>query len=234
MPIPRIACIVAATLGLHTATTSPNPPFVPVVTRKSNCSDWMEHYSQLLLPAKYSKSPIAEVLVLFIQLASSSIWAQQITQVLALDNLEQVGFTASPSLAFGSLLITCGALLRLRCYRALGKYFTFETGILPDHQLVTSGPYSWVRHPSYTGAFLAAAGLLIYYGSPGSFLMECVIKRSTAGKVFVTLYGLLICFVVTGLSLRIPKEDEGLRNEFGKEWDTWAAKVRYALIPGIY
>ncbi|KAJ7920435.1 hypothetical protein B0H13DRAFT_1562288, partial [Mycena leptocephala] len=56
----------------------------------------------------------------------------------------------TPLLALGSGLIASGTLLRLSCYRALGKHFTFEMGIAWDHMLVTNGPYCIVRHPAYT------------------------------------------------------------------------------------
>ncbi|KAJ6610485.1 hypothetical protein B0H10DRAFT_1811511 [Mycena sp. CBHHK59/15] len=178
---------------------------------------------------------MAETVVIAAQLGPQSALSQRLLTALAFGgHLGDVRFTMTPSLALGSLLIAGGAILRLQCYHALGRHFTFETGIFKNHVLVTTGPYSIVRHPSYTGAFLAFAGLLIYYGSPGSWVMECLIKGSRAGKVFVALYSLVMFLVVTGLTWRIPKEDEGLRNEFGKEWDTWAATVQYVLIPGIY
>ncbi|KAJ7923243.1 hypothetical protein B0H13DRAFT_1477462, partial [Mycena leptocephala] len=57
----------------------------------------------------------------------------------------------SPLVAIGTALIANGAILRLFCYRALGQYFTFKTAIARNHKLVTTGPYSIVRHPAYTG-----------------------------------------------------------------------------------
>jgi len=32
------------------------------------------------------------------------------------------------------------------------RFFTVNVAIVEDHQLIESGPYRWVRHPSYTGA----------------------------------------------------------------------------------
>lgn len=53
-------------------------------------------------------------------------------------------------LVVGVLSTVLGGILRKWCYDALGKLFTFERSIMPKHELITDGPYAWVRHPSYT------------------------------------------------------------------------------------
>jgi protein-S-isoprenylcysteine O-methyltransferase Ste14 len=140
----------------------------------------------------------------------------------------------TPFLALGSALIVSGALLRLYCYSALGKHFTFETGIAKNHTLVKTGPYRFVRHPSYTGAVLAYLGLLCYYGAPGSWFRQCLFQGTEAGRAFGISYALMMALVVAGLLSRVPKEDDGLKREFGAEWVQWEREVPYALIPGIY
>jgi protein-S-isoprenylcysteine O-methyltransferase Ste14 len=181
----------------------------------------------------YWCAAIAETVILVAQLAPQATPSQLAMSTLALGG-DLPTLSLTPMLAFGSILIASGAALRLACYSALGKYFTFEMGIARDHRLVTTGPYSIVRHPSYTGAVLAYLGLLCYYGSPGSWFMECVFKGSRAGMVFFTAYIGATSLVVSGLLSRISKEDEGLKREFGSEWDAFADRVRWALIPGIY
>jgi protein-S-isoprenylcysteine O-methyltransferase Ste14 len=178
---------------------------------------------------------VAETTVTIAQFSSpASIWAERVLKILAMGgDLSEVNLSATPTLALGSFLVTCGAILRLQCYHALGRHFTFETGIFKNHQLVTTGPYSIVRHPGYLGAFLAYVGLMLYYASSGSWIMECLIKGSATGRAFGLFYALLMFLVMTGLMWRIPKEDEALRTEFGNEWEDWAAN-RYALVPGVY
>lgn len=41
----------------------------------------------------------------------------------------------------GCLLMISGSLIRLSCYRILGRLFTWDLTIKDDHNLVTSGPY---------------------------------------------------------------------------------------------
>jgi protein-S-isoprenylcysteine O-methyltransferase Ste14 len=55
-----------------------------------------------------------------------------------------------------------GTVIRLWAVRALGPWFSREVQVTGNQQIVTSGPYHWVRHPSYTGALLFSLG----WGSP--------------------------------------------------------------------
>jgi protein-S-isoprenylcysteine O-methyltransferase Ste14 len=181
----------------------------------------------------YWCAAIAETTIIVAQLGPPSIPSQLAISTLALGGgLPTICLT--PSLAIGSILVASGALLRLQCYYALGKYFTFETGIIRNHRLITTGPYNHIRHPSYTGALLVYFGLLLYYGSPGSWFMECLAKGSIAGSIFCAIYLFAISLVIAGLLSRISKEDEGLKHEFGQEWEVWVARVPYVLIPGVY
>jgi len=176
---------------------------------------------------------LGETAMTLAKLGAQSFWAERIISTFAFgSDLSKVHPSATPTLALGAFLILCGAFLRLQCYHILGSQFTFETGIIQGHKLVTTGPYSVVRHPSYAGAFLAYVGLMLYYASPGSWV-RALVQGSPAGRLFGALYTGLMLVVVTGLVLRIPKEDEALKNEFGEEWKRWAVD-RYALIPRIY
>lgn len=142
----------------------------------------------------------------------------------------KIGIT-SPFLA-GWLLNLFGSLLRVRCYRILHKLFTFELSIQKNHALITSGPYSVVRHPSYAGAIIAGVGFVLCHLSPGSWVIECSGLTSPRGILGIWVTGLSIAF--SALIPRMRKEDGMLRSKFGKEWEEWANRVRYRLVPGIY
>ncbi|MEO8580929.1 MAG: isoprenylcysteine carboxylmethyltransferase family protein [Gemmatimonadales bacterium] len=63
-----------------------------------------------------------------------------------------------PLFAAGVLLIVLGSLLRRYCWRTLGEYFTGDVRARADQPVIRTGPYSLVRHPSYT------AGITMYIG----------------------------------------------------------------------
>ena len=57
----------------------------------------------------------------------------------------------------------------------LGRFFTYDVTIQPGHRVVTSGPYRWVRHPSYTGGLLGLLGLGVALGSGAAVLALVVV-----------------------------------------------------------
>jgi protein-S-isoprenylcysteine O-methyltransferase Ste14 len=61
----------------------------------------------------------------------------------------------------GIALIIIGTALRAYAIRVLGCYFVITVAVGPDQQVVESGPYRLIRHPSYTGALLALLGLAL-------------------------------------------------------------------------
>jgi len=79
----------------------------------------------------------------------------------------------SPLLICGAFVSIFGNLLRQRCFWELGALFTFEVTIQPEHTLITTGPYSIVRHPSYTGVYLTLLGPTAMMLAPGAWVREC-------------------------------------------------------------
>lgn len=102
--------------------------------------------------------------------------------------------------------------------------------------LVTTGPYSIVRHPSYIAACMAFHGACILFLAPGSTL-SLASRASTRSPLLMigqALALLLACSPVVSLPRRIRKEEQMLREEFGEEWELYARAVRWRMIPGIY
>jgi protein-S-isoprenylcysteine O-methyltransferase Ste14 len=134
----------------------------------------------------------------------------------------------------GSLLVTSGGILRWFCYRSLGRFFTINILVHKDHRLVTKGPYSFVRHPSYTGTFMLTIGVFLMQGHPDSWMRTSGILNFTPFKIVVIYCGCIMLAVAPSLSGRATHEDKMLKNHFGEEWDRWASVVRYRFLPGIY
>ena len=131
-------------------------------------------------------------------------------------------------------LMGIGAIIRFQCYREMGKQFTVRVTLLKDHKLITTGPYSYVRHPSYTGACMCLAGVAIWYTAQGSWLRESEIYKNPLAWLVLALEIVHIFMVIQLMFGRMPKEDEMMKKTFGKEWDEWARKIPDRLFPGIY
>ncbi|KDQ24196.1 hypothetical protein PLEOSDRAFT_170681 [Pleurotus ostreatus PC15] len=145
-----------------------------------------------------------------------------------------LGLSTTPVTAIiGAATTIVAGLLRVWCFAELGTLFDFAFNIKADHRLVTTGPYAYVRHPSYTGCFAAYIGATIFMYAPGQWLSECG-SGSVVGLAVscVWFWNLVVCFY--GLGRRMGAEDEGLRRRFGTEWDEFAQRVPCRLIPGIY
>lgn len=83
-----------------------------------------------------------------------------------------------------------------------------------DQQVVSSGPYRFVRHPSYTGVLAAYAGLGLALDNP--LALAALVVLTTAGFVY-----------------RIFVEERALETTLGEAYGSYA-KDRARLIPGIW
>ena len=66
---------------------------------------------------------------------------------------------------FGWLPILAGIGIALWGIRSLGRSLTPGTEPLPDAPLVTTGAYTWVRHPIYTGVVLLLTGYTLIWSN---------------------------------------------------------------------
>lgn len=129
-------------------------------------------------------------------------------------------------------LLIAGGALRLWCYETLGRYFTYEITILDDHDLVTTGPYAAVRHPSYTGAcMMIVATTIIFFGSDG-YIVGCNM-RDTPVLWFIRLWMVLAPYAAFALVRRANVEDAQLKKSFGAKWETYREKVPYKFVPYV-
>lgn len=74
----------------------------------------------------------------------------------------------------GVLMIITGIIFRAWAVRTLGKYFTATVQIKEDHTLIRTGPYRIVRHPSYSGAFMAIVAGAVVLESLTGFIISCI------------------------------------------------------------
>lgn len=113
----------------------------------------------------------------------------------------------------GVTLFLAGRGLYEVARRILGKFFSEAVRILPEHKLITRGPYSLIRHPIYLGEILCAFSIPMIANS---------------------LYGFVIMLVIIPILLyRISIEEKVLVSKFGQEYIEYAHKTK-KIIPYIY
>jgi protein-S-isoprenylcysteine O-methyltransferase len=64
-----------------------------------------------------------------------------------------------------AILLVGGLMLRWTAILTLGRYFTANVAVQADQAVVATGPYRYLRHPSYTGLLLAFLGLGVFFGN---------------------------------------------------------------------
>src|SRR3954453_13379193 len=116
--------------------------------------------------------------------------------------------------AVGLAVFVLGLALRARAFHVLGRFFKFTVVVQPDHEVVDTGPYRVIRHPSYTGLLTAELGLGIALGTWLS-LPACVLPP-------------LIAF-----SVRLLTEEQGLARQLGAPYRAYMDSTK-RLIPGIW
>jgi len=66
--------------------------------------------------------------------------------------------TAVAVRVFGVIVMWLGLAARVWAVAVLGGAFRTTVEVDPGRAVVTSGPYKWIRHPSYAGLLLIVAG----------------------------------------------------------------------------
>lgn len=114
----------------------------------------------------------------------------------------------------GLLLMFAGIAIRQWAVLTLGRYFSGIVGVQEGQKVVDDGPYRYVRHPAYTGMFVAFLGL---------------------GLALQSWCATLVLIVVLTIALwyRIRVEEKALAIVLGEEYLRYAKRTRM-LIPFIF
>jgi protein-S-isoprenylcysteine O-methyltransferase Ste14 len=115
---------------------------------------------------------------------------------------------------FGALLFVAGLLFRGYAIFYLGRFFTVDVALAADHQLIETGPYTYLRHPSYGGALLEFLGL---------------------GIILDNWLSLVILVVPTWLAFnrRMTIEERALHRALGSDYAVYMTRTK-RVIPGLY
>jgi protein-S-isoprenylcysteine O-methyltransferase Ste14 len=121
---------------------------------------------------------------------------------------------AGPYRAAGLIVIWLGLALRVWAIAALGRSFRTTVEVDPAQPVVSTGPYRWVRHPSYTGLLLIVTG---------------------SGLAAGNWLALGVCAVLPlpALLRRIHVEEAELTAVLGDRYRAYQAHTK-RLIPGVW
>ena len=114
----------------------------------------------------------------------------------------------------GITFIWIGIFFRYWAIRTLGKFFRTRLVIQNDHELITKGPYKYLRNPSYTGVLITFIG----FGFGVANWLSIVV------------------FIAVGLFTyiwRIRVEEQMLSKQFGKAYEDYKKRT-WALIPFVW
>ncbi|KAG2113024.1 uncharacterized protein F5147DRAFT_631760 [Suillus discolor] len=240
MSLLKIPFLVASAIGVHISFTSPSLPPSPQEKMVPSASElflqgmglhcWLPY----LLKVCFSSSSIEVANILAMHMGPSQI-PDGVYGASALQFLRALHTTPiTPAFIVGSLSVTVGGIFRRYCMLTLGKFWSFPLSVRKEHRIVTSGPYSIVRHPSYTSYLPQYVGIVITHGSEWSWMRQSGILQLPYMKVSVAIIFLLLTAgVLFGIN-RSSVEDKMLQRALGEDWENWAKKVKYKLIPGIY
>lgn len=140
----------------------------------------------------------------------------------------------TPAFAVAISIMTLATIVRLACYRELGRHFTFELSIKEDHELITSGPYACVRHPGYIACICYLGSVLVCQLGRGSWWYGSAFGNSLIGVCVASLWVALNVESATFFVSRAELEDQVLQNEFGLKWEEWRKRTPCKLIPYIW
>jgi protein-S-isoprenylcysteine O-methyltransferase Ste14 len=106
----------------------------------------------------------------------------------------------------GIALMLSGVALRAWAVRTLGQYFLPVVAVRADQQVVRSGPYRLIRHPTYSGALLTLLGFGLTLGN------------------WAALVALLGC-ALGGLAYRVRVEEQALLQTLGQPYRQYMAQT---------
>lgn len=113
----------------------------------------------------------------------------------------------------GIILSLIGFLMMNWSVTILGRQFSVDVTIQENHQLITTGPYKYIRHPRYLGIIVFLTGIPI---------------------VFLSWIPLILDLILIILLLwRISDEEKLMLQEFQSDWEAYKKRT-CALLPFIY
>lgn len=117
--------------------------------------------------------------------------------------------------AVGIALILVGGTIRQYAVWTLDRYFTNKILTQSDQTIIETGPYRWVRHPSYTGAIITFVGISVILANWASI-------------------GVMVLCIGCAYGYRINVEEQALREQFEDEYRAYTNRTPYRIFPYVW
>lgn len=114
----------------------------------------------------------------------------------------------------GTLLLAFGLWLFHRSHTDLGTNWSITLQMRENHQLIKHGVYRSIRHPMYLALLIFALG-----------------QALVIPNWFVGPFDAIVMVVL--VALRVGREEQMMREEFGQDYVTYSAETK-RLLPGIW
>ncbi|KAI0094106.1 hypothetical protein BDY19DRAFT_989609 [Irpex rosettiformis] len=239
----RIFMLITQAWAYRISVTPPNPP--PPKTDQHHHGDTMMlpiYWNRWVWDSLYYSTTLIEVVAIVLPWLPSDFYASYMNimgtqtilqQIYELTGGGRIPLSIPPEAIVGWILTILGTLLRVWCYKALAKAFTFELSLKEDHKLIRSGPYAYIRHPSYTGLYAVIIGSAMLTYGRGSWWWQVGFGLGSWRYLAVIhlVWEAMMMHVFLG---RTKLEDKVLRDHFKEEWEQWERNVPCRLVPRVY
>ena len=130
-------------------------------------------------------------------------------------NLDVIGIDqALAGLSVPGVLLALGGMSgTFYCRSVLGRFWTADTTVRSDHQIIDRGPYGIVRHPIYSAVSVQLIGTALVY------------------PIGIVMGATLIAVVAYGLKANL--EDDYLAQHL-PGYEEYRRRVKYRLVPGVW
>lgn len=112
--------------------------------------------------------------------AAQIVWSVYLTQFAGV--IEAVHFRYPESLRWDVITtialaaMAAGLFLRVWAVLTLGRYFTWFITVYEDHKVIRSGPFRFIRHPSYCGALILFIATLVFIHAWAAAVLSAIFQ----------------------------------------------------------
>ena len=187
------------------------------ITSSIVASCWIIFFIYWLVSAFFVKKTVERYKGNLPALLGRLIIAFAVIVLVSLKDYSIIHFLISPtgplseaSLITGAAITVIGLAIAIWARFTIGKNWSGQVTFKKDHELITRGPYKFVRHPIYTGLLTMMLGALLYFGS----LLVLLLFISSA----------------IGFAFKFKQEEKVMIKHFGKRYqDYMKRKIDFIL-----